>query len=231
MSLRNNFYRICLCLSIFFIVAVLIYAVRNPTSGPAKETVKPLEEDNYYLSGRTVTDFQPVILDNFRKESKLIVYSFDATEQADHSQSGFMGIGGKTQSLTYRGTASFSVDLSALDNRNITLDDEKQCITIAIPHAKLEPIEIDPDKFEASDTDNGFLSFGEMKFTAKEYNDLEKEVKQKIIASASTEENYTEADKSAIEQMKKIYDPIVKAVDPSYSVNIEFVGSRENAVS
>ena len=64
-----------------------------------------------------------------------------------------------------------------------------------------------------------------MKFTAKEYNKLEKEAKQKVFDAVNKPENFTRADDRAIEEMKKIYDPVVKAVDASYSVNIDFIGS------
>ena len=225
MSLRNNTYRIGFCLSVLAIAGVLIYGVTHRTSGPAKEAVKPMAEDSYHLNGRTVAEFQPVILEKFNEESKLEVLSVDAAEPVNVTAQGFMGIGDKSQTLTYRGSGEFYVDLSSLDARNITLDDEKQCITISIPHTKLEPIESNPDKFEAGETEKGFLAFGEMKFTAKEYNKLEKEAKQKVFDAVNKPENFTRADDRAIEEMKKIYDPVVKAVDASYSVNIDFIGS------
>ena len=42
-------------------------------------------------------------------------------------------------------------------------------------------------------------------------------------------ENFTRADDRAIEEMKKIYDPVVKAVDASYSVSIDFVGDQQKS--
>ena len=224
MSLRNNAYRIGFYLSVVAIAGVLIYGITHRTNGPEKEMVKPLQEDSYHLNGRTVAEFQPVILEKFNEESKLEVLSVDAAEPVNVTAQGFMGIGDKSQNLTYRGIGEFYLDLSSLDARNITLDDEKQSITISIPRTKLEPIEIDPDKFEAGETEKGFLAFGEMKFTAKEYNKLEKEAKQKVFDAVNKPENFTRADERAIEEMKKIYDPVVKTVDASYSVNIEFVG-------
>ena len=150
MKFRTKFYTIIFSLSVVAIVGVLLYGLNQKTVGPKKEAVKPLAEDSYQLNGRTVAEFQPVILEKFNEESKLDVLSVDAVEQVNVSDSGYiMGIGNKSQILTYRGSGTFYVDLSSLDARNIMLDEEKQCITISIPHTKLEPIEIDPDKFEA----------------------------------------------------------------------------------
>ena len=68
-----------------------------------------------------------------------------------------------------------------------------------------------------------------MKFTAKEYNNLEMEAKQKVFDAVNKPENFTKADDRAIEEMKKIYDPVVKAVDASYSVSIDFVGDQQKS--
>ena len=128
MSLRNNTYRIGFCLSVLAIAGVLIYGVTHRTSGPAKEAVKPMAEDSYHLNGRTVAEFQPVILEKFNEESKLEVLSVDAAEPVNVTAQGFMGIGDKSQTLTYRGSGEFygTQSLSRLRSIRINSKLEKQ---------------------------------------------------------------------------------------------------------
>lgn len=183
------------------------------------------EEDVYRLGGHDLAEFSQPILEEFGQESKLVVSEVDAEVSVELKQTGLFDIGvlNKSQDVTYRGTCRFYVDLSALGQRSIRLDDQNAVITIEIPHTKLEEIEIDPDRFTFGETEKGLLAFGDLRFTAREYNDLEVACKQKIRSAVSVEENYQKADEMAVAEMKKIYEPIVKAVDSTYRVEIEFI--------
>ena len=72
--------------------------------------------------------------------------------------------------------------------------------------------------------ENGLLAFGDLKFTPQEFNDLQTTCKLKLEKEINTEANRNAADERAVEEMMKIYEPIVKTVDDDYSVEITFMG-------
>lgn len=190
------------------------------------------DDEIYHLNERTVVDFYEPIIEQFNKESQLVVSSLDASIDINLKQSGVFDIDllNKSQKIKYKGTGRFYIDMSSLSREDISIDDEEKIITIRIPHTKLLPIEIDPNRFESEDAKKGLLAFGDLKFTAKEYNDLQTEVKTQLEKSINAKENRLKADDNAVEEIIKIYDPIVKALDDSYSIAVEFknnVGTTE----
>lgn len=216
-------------ISIAAIVLVCIYGISkniNESGDISSNTgSESAQEDRHYLNEHITAEFQPVIIDKFNDESKLIVQNMEAEVSVTLSNEAFMDWNAlkKSQTLTYKGKGSFAIDLSLLGSQNIQLNNEKRKIIISVPKPQLEPIEIDPDAFETTETTSGILAFGKMKFTAQQYNDLEKEVKAKLTNALDTDKNHSIADAAAIEEMTKIFEPVVQTVDSSYSVEINFV--------
>lgn len=224
-KIKSNLYTWGLAVNIIAIIFVVVYGMFHQTIPVETEIPRPYEEDVYVLNERSVAEFQPVIVEKFNEESELTVYSVETVEPLDLKKIGIFdwSILNKTQSLQYKGIGSFYVDLSSLGKNNIRLDNEQKTVIIEIPHTKLSPVEIDPEKFEAGETQKGFLAFGDLKFTAQEYNDLEKEVRSRIYEAIYTERNLKEADSRAVAEMQKIYEPLVKLIDADYSVEIRFI--------
>lgn len=222
---KTNIYTWILAASIVAIVGILIYGMFHKTVPVVTEAARLYEEDVYVLSERTAAEFQPVIIEKFNEESELVVCTVETTETLDLKRMGILdwSILNKTQTLKYKGIGTFYVDLSSLGEKNIWLDNDRKAVIIEIPHTKMAPIEIDPEKFEAGETQKGLLAFGELKFTPQEYNDLEKEVRSRIYEAVHTESNLKKADENAVTEMKKIYEPVVKLIDDDYTVEIEFI--------
>ena len=178
------------------------------------------EEDVYHVNTKTVVNFKEPIIEQFKEESQLVVSSVDAVIELELKQSGVLDIAllNKTQKIKYRGTGRFYVDMSTLSEENIIVDEENKTITIEIPHTQLIPVEIDPDRFESEDAKKGLLAFGDLKFTPVEYNNLQTECKGKLEKKINTKENRIKADDNAIEEIVKIYEPIIKSLDDEYSI-------------
>lgn len=208
-----------------FLTIVGIVKKKNADEIIAEKPVLYVDEDErYHVNGRTIVEFSDVICEQFSKESELVVSSVEASCETRVKQTGAFDLDvlNKYQTFIYKTTGRFSVDLSEMSEQSISLDEEKKKITIAIPHAKMMPVDIDPSKFVAKDTQSGFLAFGSLKFTANEYNNIEIECKKKLEEGINTKENRLMADENAIEEIKRIYEPIVKAVDDEYSVEVAF---------
>ncbi len=219
---------IALVVSIVLIVVVAVYGVSHREK--EQETVgggyyAESDEDIYYLDEHELAEFSDVIVEEFHKESELTVSLVDTSVTVDLKQTGVLDfdVFNKTQKVTYHGSGRFYVDLSMLGKHSVSLDNDRAVVTIEIPRTKIAEIEINPDKFTCEETEKGFLAFGDLKFTAKEYNDLETECKHRIEAAVDTAANRKTADERAIEEMTKIYEPIVKAVDDAYRVEIVFM--------
>lgn len=227
--MKSKILQILLYISIILIIIVVVIGiVINKKSSETVDSTasedKYIDDYIYQLNEKIIVDFYTPILENFSKESQLIVSSADASIDLNLKQPGVIDIAllNKSQKITYKGTGRFYIDMSQLSEESISVDDDNKTITISIPHTQLLPIEIDPDKFESEDAKKGFLAFGDLKFTPQEFNELETECVTKITKIIDTKENRLKADENAIEEITKIYEPIVKSVDDSYSVCVEF---------
>ena len=57
----------------------------------------------------------------------------------------------------------------------------------------------------------------------KDVNDIEKEIMDRMEEKFDTVENGQEADTIALQMVKDIYEPIIKAIDSAYTVYVEFI--------
>ncbi len=189
--------------------------------------IEQIDLDSIYLveSGIQV-DFSEVIIGTQAETRKLIVSTQEATVSTEltdqvikHIDFNFLK---KTQKVTYKGTGYFVVDLDNLTKNNIIQDKENKTITIQINHAYLQTIEIDPNKIIINDVREGLLARGDIELTLKDYNAIEKELRNQLETKFNTAENGQVADAVALQMVKDVYEPIIKAVDPEYRLYVEF---------
>ena len=128
----------------------------------------------------------------------------------------------KTMLITYNGTATYTVDLSKLRNSDIIFDEEEKMITIKIPHAVLEPINIPEDKIQFGDTNKGLLAFGDLKLTPEQAATIQAGAREKMIQKLKDDNVQETADRFAILCVWEMYSPIVKGVAKDYSLEVVF---------
>ena len=126
----------------------------------------------------------------------------------------------KQQVVTYHGTAIYTVDLSGLTGKDITVDNDKQIVTIRIPHARLKLIDIPSDRIEYGEITKGILSFGKLDVTPEEMNELETEARGRIEQKLVEEDRPKEADRFAALSVWEIYQPLVSKIAPGYSLEV-----------
>ena len=114
------------------------------------------------------------------------------------------------------------MDLDDLTRENIEQDKENKVIIIKIGHAYLQAIEIDPDKIIVDEVKKGLLAWGDLELTMKDYNVIEKELRNRLETEFNTAENGQKADETALRMVKEVYEPVIKAIDNSYDVVVEF---------
>ena len=189
--------------------------------------IEQIDLDTIYLNGSKVeVDFSEVIIGTQEETRKLIVSTQEATVSTELTSELIRQLDfnflKKTQKVSYTGKGYFVVDLDNLTKSNILQDKQKKTITIKIDHAYLEAIEINPEKIIIDEVKEGLLARGDIKLTVKDYNAIEKELRNRMEEKFNTAENGQNADKIALQMVKEVYEPVIKAIDSSYELNVEF---------
>lgn len=189
--------------------------------------IEQIDLDTIYLNGSKVeVDFSEVIIGTQEEMRKLIVSTQEATVSTELTSELIRQLDfnflKKTQKVSYTGKGYFVVDLDNLTKSNILQDKQKKTITIKIDHAYLEAIEINPEKIIIDEVKEGLLARGDIKLTVKDYNAIEKELRNRMEEKFNTAENGQNADKIALQMVKEVYEPVIKAIDSSYELTVEF---------
>ena len=189
--------------------------------------IEQIDLDTIYLNGSKVeVDFSEVIIGTQEETRKLIVSTQEATVSTELTSELIRQLDfnflKKTQKVSYTGNGYFVVDLDNLTKENIIQNKQKKQITIKIDHAYLQAIEIDPEKIIIDEVKEGLLARGDIKLTVKDYNAIEKELRNRMEEKFNTAENGQNADKIALQMVKEVYEPVIKAIDSSYELNVEF---------
>ena len=216
-------------LAVLLLVVVLWGAAHggNPLRMRVDDGIEQVDLDTLYLKSSGVEiNFSDVILSSQNETRKLIVSTQAGTvttELTDRliKQLDFDFLK-KTQNVSYTGTGYFVVDLDRLTAGNIVTNREDKTVTIKIGHAYLQAIEIDPNKIIIEEVKEGLLARGNIKLTVADYNMIEQELRSRLEEKFNTASNGQTADKNAINMVKEVYEPVVKAIDRRYSVIVEF---------
>lgn len=200
---------------------------KNNADEALSSDVERIDIDSIQLvkSGVQV-DFSEVIVGTQEEMRKLIVSTQESTVSTDLTDRlintldfDFMK---KTQKVSYTGTGYFVVDLDNLTREHVITDHKKKTITIQIDHAYLQAIEIDPNKIIIDDVKESLLARGDIELSLKDYNAIEKELRQKLETKFNTAENGQKADSIALDMVKGVFEPVIKAIDSSYELFVDF---------
>lgn len=227
---KTRLYSIICVILLIAIALVLIWNQNTKESeekSPYDDGIVQLDLDSIYLKDSGVQiDFSEVIIGNEKESRKLIVYEQEATVSTQLTDSLIKKLDldwlKKTQKVSYTGKGYFVVDLDKLTKKDVLEDKSKKLITIKIGHAYLEAIKINPEDIIIDDVKESFLAKGDIKLSVEDYNIIERELKTKLEAKFNSAENGQRADEIALKMVKKVYEPIVKAVDSEYCVYVEF---------
>lgn len=220
---------ICVVLIIAICITLILgyYFKKNLSEEVYDDGITQIDLDTIYLNGSGVqVDFYDVIIGKHEEVRKLIVSTQETTVSTKLTDRlievldvDFLK---KTQNVSYTGKGYFVVDLDNMTRDDVLVDKENKSITICIDHAYLESIEIDPEKIIINDVKEGLLAWGDIKLTVRDYNSIEKELRNRMMAEFNTAQNAQDADDTALRMVKEIYEPLVKAVDAEYEVRVEF---------
>ena len=220
---------ICVVLC-FAICVTLIWGLinrKNLSQNAYNDGIEQIDLDSIYLVDSGVqVDFSEVIIGTQEETRKLIVSTQEATVSTELTDSLIKKLDydflKKTQKVSYTGTGYFVVDLDNLTKDDIIQDKQNKTITIQIEHAYLQAIEIDPGRIIIDEVKEGLLARGDIELTVKDYNAIEKELKNRLETKFDTAENGQSADTTALRMVKEVYAPLIRAIDPGYTLIVEF---------
>ena len=228
MSKRKlDFLCVILTLAVIGLLAWAHVNNQEPVWEVYSDGVEKIDLDSIELvkSGVQV-DFSEIIIGTHEESRKLIVSTQEATVSTLLTDSLIKKMDfdflKKTQNVSYTGKGYFVVDLDNLTKRNIVQDKKQKTVTILIDHAYLQAIEIDPNKIIIDEVKEGLLARGDIELTVKDYNTIEKELRNRLEEKFDTAENGQNADAIALRMVREVYEPIIKAIDSSYTLFVEF---------
>lgn len=220
-----------LCIA-FILATVVVFVLSMTHTGDAfvdsfADGIQQLDLNTIYLEGSGVeVNFSDVILSAHNETRKLIVSEQEGTVSTELTDRIIQKLDfdflKKTQKVSYTGKGYFVVDLDNLTQESVIEDKENKTVTIKIDHAYLESIEINPNDIMVDEVKKGLLAWGDIELSVRDYNTIEKELRTRLEEKFNTAENGQEADTIAVEMVKEVYEPIIKAIDSKYSVVVEF---------
>lgn len=180
--------------------------------------------ENNGIFGYTAADFEEAILGDSEKLKKLEVYKQEVSDASTITDTGLLnwGVFTKNQLITYYGSVVYTVDLSNLKSSDIIFNEEEKMITLKIPHAVQEEINIPEDKIQFGSTTGGLLAFGDIKMTAEQASKVQAGAREKMQEKLKEQNVLETADRFAKLSVWEMYSPLVKSVAKDYSLEVEF---------
>lgn len=188
--------------------------------------IEQVDLDTIYLQSSGVeVDFSDVILSGQNEIRRLIVSTQTSTvslKLTDHliKQLDFDFMK-KTQNVSYTGTGYYVVDLDNLTAADVIEVRSEKTVIIRIDRPYLQSIEIDPGCIIIEKVEESLLARGDIKLSVADYTAIEQDLRYRLEEKFDTAANGQAADELAVKMVKEVYEPIVKAIDPRYSVVVE----------
>ncbi len=211
------------------LIAVVLWGFAHDAASSrmqASDGIEQVDLDTIYLQSSGVeVDFSDVILSGQNEIRRLIVSTQTSTvslKLTDHliKQLDFDFMK-KTQNVSYTGTGYYVVDLDNLTAADVIEVRSEKTVTIRINRPYLQTIEIDPGCIIIEEVEESLLARGDIKLSVADYTAIEQDLRSRLEEKFDTAANGQAADELAVKMVKEVYEPIVKAIDPRYSVVVE----------
>lgn len=197
-----------------------LFAVEGDVEG------KDLTLENYGFLGYVAADFADAILGTTTTPKKLQVYTQDVEETATITDAGLANlvIFSKIQTVTFHGTATYAINLAALNEYCFEVNNFAKTVTMHVPHPLLDALIVPADRIEFGDVERGILAFGAIKLTpeeqAKVQSAAEAQMKQKLL----DDKVQAKADEVGKQAVAEVFGAVVSSVAPGYTLLVEYTG-------
>lgn len=228
--MKRKILNILLVIFVILSIGVVIYGCKYGWKSSKDEYgdgITQIDINTIYLNSSGVeVNFSDVLLSKQEETRKLIVSKQTGTVTTNLTDRLIKQLDfdflKKTQQISYAGTGYFVVDLDAISKDDIIDDPKNKKLTIRINHAHLQAIDIKPEDIIIDEVKEGLLARGNIKLSLVDYNIIEQDIRKRLEDKFNTAENGQAADENALKMVKEVYEPVVKAVDKKYTVEIVF---------
>ena len=208
------------------IIALLLFIAwprLSDTLFPQPETHVAAELSEEAVMGNTTAEIGNTILGEARQKQELVVWEQDVQIESKISQAlANLAIFEKTKTVHSYGTGVFTVDMGAVDEAAIDVDEQARTVTISIPHAQLQYITKDLEKTEFEDTQHAILGFGDVKLTQEQQNLLEQSIEDAMRTELEADQCLADADDAALLVVYDVFQPLITQVDDTYTLEVRF---------
>lgn len=212
---------ICACI---FVIRSCSPKESEFVDGIAGQIEQEMAENQIVLSSkgsrRTVAEFKEPIILTHGKESRLIVHTVRLSETISVADKGLGGWDWTSiyQEIVFEGDAQYTVDLSQLSEDDFTVNNETKTLTVRIPYAVLDPINIRDDQIKFRDAQKGWAAPKDIKLTPEEHTQLKIQVNDKMKAKLIDEDIIAVANENAKAVVAELLSATVRSIDPEFTV-------------
>ena len=130
--------------------------------------------------GKVEVDYKEIIVEGLQQEAQLIICSNKMTIPMSFEQSHWYGSAKKD--IEFSAIGKWTIDFSKITSDNIVMNENSKSITIFLskPMKSVELLE-DETKFEK--TENKWFCFGDIEYTAEEYESVKHNIKCEALAN------------------------------------------------
>lgn len=198
----------------------------GPLHTPVSDGIERVALDTIYLRSSGVeADFSDVILSGQNETRKLSVSTQTGTVTTKLTDRLITRLDfdflKKTQNVSCAGTGCFVVELDHLTAANILEDHEGETVTIRTGNPYLQVIEIDSGRIIIGEVQKSLLARGDIRLSVADYAAIEQDLRSRLEEKFDTAANGQTADSLAVNMVREVYEPIVKAIDRRYRVTVE----------
>lgn len=198
-------------------LAGVFFAPEQPTTATELSAGKVMGSVNAQIG--------EAVLGQARQKQDLVVWEQDVqVDSSITSALANLAIFSKTKTVHSFGTGVYTVDMGAIDEDSVQVDQDAQRVTLSIPHARLQYVTKDLEKTQFEDTKHALLGFGDVKLTQEQQNILERSIEDAMRKELETSECFADADEAALLVVYDAYQPLIAKVDSSYTLEVAFAG-------
>lgn len=174
-------------------------------------------------------EFTDAILGEAREKQELVVWEQDVQVDSQVTTAlANLDIFRKTKVIHSYGTGVYTVNMAAITDAAIEVDDEACVVTVMIPRTCLQYITKDLEKTTFEETDRSILTIGDLTLTQEQQLALERSIEEAMRAELVNPECFADADESALAQVYETFQPLIAAVSDAYTLEIVFDGTTAN---
>ena len=124
--------------------------------------------------GKVEVDYKEIIAEGLQQEAQLIICSNKMTIPMSFEQSHWYGSAKKD--IEFSAIGKWTIDFSKITSDNIVMNENSKSITIYISRP-IKSVELLENETKFSDTENKWFCFGDIEYTAEEYESIKYNIK------------------------------------------------------